>query len=195
MGKERTIEYLDSLEVKALLDSPYKTNLRDRLILRFLASTGVRVTEMLNVTWKEVSLTLGQEQIRIYTLKKRKKDKEGNWVPRKEVRAIPLIDSTLIDMLRRYRPDDYEPEGEPFDLSRQAVTAMVKRYAARAGIVKNAYSHILRHSFAVSCLKLGVDLRTLQRLLGHSNINQTAKYLLITTVDIQEKMKELGSEW
>lgn len=182
----RVIEYLDSHEVRAILEAPYQSDIRSRLILRFLASTGVRVTEMLNVSWRDITLTPGQESVTIETLKKRKN---------RHQRAIPLDDPVLIQLLQKCRPENPDLEEKLFDLSRQSVTAMVKRYARRAGVEKNAYSHIFRHSFAISRLKSGLDIRTLQKLLGHGQITETEKYLQVTDYDIREATKKCPLGW
>jgi len=181
--RKRETEYLTAEKVRALLDCPFQTNIRDRLILRLLASTGARVTELINLTWRDVSTFPNQEYVRYY-------GKRG------KIREVPIDDLKLVNLLQKYR-GDLEPNiDEPlFDLTRQGITAMVKRYAQRAGIQETAYSHILRHSYAVGRLKAGMDLRTLQRLLGHARIDTTEKYLKITNIDIRDRVKEARLEW
>lgn len=182
MERKRELEYLTADKVRALLEAPYQTAIRDRIILRILASTGCRVSELIGIRWADVNLLPGQEGIRFF-------GKGG------KVREVPLDDPTLISLLDRYRPEGVGLDEPLFELTRQSVTQLVKRYAARAGIQETVYAHILRHSYAVQRLKAGLDLRSLQKLLGHARISTTERYLQLTNVDIRSQMKEARLEW
>ena len=143
-----------------------------------------KVSEMLSICWKDVSMTPGQENVRVKTLKRK-----NHW------REIPLDDPALLTLLKDYRAAEVDPNEHVFSLNRQQVTNMVKQYAKRAGLETNAYAHILRHTFAVERLKQGLDLRSLQRLLGHAKLESTALYLELTNLDIREAVERAPLRW
>ena len=64
--------------------------------------------------------------------------------------------------------------------------AMVKRYGKRCGLEKDVHPHMLRHTFAVHCLKSGMNLRTVQKLLGHEHLTTTQIYLDVTGQDVAD---------
>jgi len=106
-------------------------------------------------------------------------------------RLVPLT-QRLLAMLRVYWRE-YRPEGWLFPsvkpqtaLTGGAVQRMCKRTAQRAGLTKRVHPHTLRHSFATHLLEAGVDLLSVQALLGHSHFNTTAKYLHISMRRLQQ---------
>ena len=81
-------------------------------------------------------------------------------------------------------PDDFE--GESLRLTVRSVQRLVKKYAVRAGIAVDATPHTLRHTFATGLLKEGADLRSVQELLGHSNVSTTQIYTHVTNRQLKE---------
>lgn len=77
-------------------------------------------------------------------------------------------------------------------ISDQTVRNLVKRVAKRAKITKKVTPYVLRHTFAVNALKRGVDLRSLQKVLGHTDIGMTSAYLNLYDEDVIKKFKEAG---
>ena len=77
-------------------------------------------------------------------------------------------------------------------LTPRYVQFMIKDYAKKAGITKKVTPHILRHSFATHLLKNGVDIRAIQQLLGHSNLNTTQIY---TSVDMNTLKDAYDDAW
>jgi len=181
----RVKEYLQAEDVRKLLSTPYPANVRDRLVLRFLASTGCRVTEMLRVRWRDVNLTRKEESVRIITLKQKQH----------VAREVLIDDEELVVLLRTYREEVEDEDQLIFQITRQAVTAMVKRYALLAQVGKNSYAHILRHTYIVQRLKEGVDLRTIQRQVGHARLETTAVYLNLINTDLRDQLERGRLPW
>lgn len=162
-------EYLPAGDLKKLLDAPYATNTRDRLILRLMANAGLRTSEV--ITLRKGDFRFDEDRV-IIRCGKGGKD-----------RVVPLTNATLRALAEQWT--SHMGVDDPlFDLTRQAVYALVQRYTERAGIERHVHPHQLRHSFAVYSLKSGMDLRTLQSILGHTHLNTTAIYLRLTADDV-----------
>lgn len=173
-------------EVERLLAAPdVKTvlGLRDRAILEVLYATGLRVSELVQLTLDEVHLQLGF----IQTIGKG--DKE---------RIVPLGEEAaywVSEYLADSRPSLAKGRKESRNLflnfhgqgfSRQGIWKNLKKIVRDAEIHKNISPHMLRHSFATHILENGADLRIVQELLGHSDISTTQIYTHIT----KERMVE-----
>jgi integrase/recombinase XerD len=171
-------------EVEALLNAPDDTDpvqLRDRAMLEVLYATGLRVTELTQLTFSQVSLQ--QELVRVIG--------KGN-----KERLVPLGEAAL-EWLQRYtdeartqlskEPSDYvfiTRRGGP--LTRQAFWHRIKYYAQCADIRSHLSPHTLRHAFATHLLNHGADLRVLQMLLGHSDLSTTQIYTHVARERLQQ---------
>lgn len=151
-------------------DDPYY--LRDKAMLYLLYATGARASEVAGLTIKDVNITVGY--VRCFG--------KG----RKE-RIVPLgqaAGKTLTAYLHELRPELEKPHSpNNLFLSRTGramdridLWRIVKKYAVRAGMPKSLTVHTLRHCFATHLLSGGVDLRTLQEMLGHADIKTTQIY-------------------
>jgi len=172
-------KYLKQDELKALLEAPKR--MRDRLIIKLLYETGMRVGELTALTIGDVDLESGE-----ITIQEAKRHEEG--------RKVPLVNSWTKTMLRDYigtrknRKDPLFVSNKRGQLSRRQVERLISNYGARIGLDKEKrHPHVLRHTHAVFALKSGIDLRTLQQNLGHSSIEVTAIYL---TMDIDDRKEE-----
>lgn len=87
--------------------------------------------------------------------------------------------------------DSNDPDGESLRLTVRSVQRLVKRYALNAGLAVDATPHTLRHSFATTLLSQGADLRSVQELLGHSNLSTTQIYTHVTN----KRLKEVHAEF
>lgn len=171
--------YLKLPELKALIDATRHP--RDRLIIRLLYQTGLRVGELFALKIADVDFELGELSIR-----HAKRHPEG--------RKVPLVDEFTLALLSEYIGMRMgEPEAPLFlssrrgPLSRRALEHMVERCGVRAGLdADKRHPHALRHTHAVYALKAGIDLRTLQQNLGHSTIATTALYLGLDIDDRKE---------
>ncbi len=168
-------KYLRVDEVSQLLNAPERQNLRDRLILRMLYKCGLRVSELCN---------LHIEDIHFHDALVLIKNGKGN-----KDRLVP-IDNHTLDMVEIFKGGAevgvviLSMRGER--LSTRQVERIVDKYAKRAGINKHVHPHMLRHSFAVHCLKSGMNLRTVQKMLGHSSLTTTQIYLDLTMEDVKD---------
>lgn len=172
-------KYLKQDELRALLEAPRR--MRDRLIIKLLYETGMRVGELAALTIGDVDLESGE-----ITIQQAKRHKEG--------RKVPLINSWTKSMLRDYvgtrkiRRDPLFISNKRSPLSRRQIERLIANYGEMVGLEKDKrHPHVLRHTHAVYALKSGIDLRTLQQNLGHSSIEVTAIYL---TMDIDDRKEE-----
>ena len=183
-------ETLSLKEIEALLEKPDLEDplgLRDRAALELIYATGVRVSEIINLKVADVNLEVGY----LRCLGKGKKE-----------RIIPLgsyAQEALKSYLEKGRKrlvkekDTKELFVNRFGnlLSRQGFWKMLKKYAKRVDFEKRITPHILRHSFATHLLERGADLRSIQEMLGHSDISTTQIY---THVD-RERLKEIHRKY
>ena len=167
-------QILTSKEVELLLEQPECVDAkgyRDRAMLELLYATGIRVSELINLDIYDLNLSAG-----IVTCHGRDHD-----------RAIPLYHAA-IKALSEYtefiRPRMIaNPEEKALfvnvsgeRMSRQGFWKLIKHYQQTAGIEKEITPHTLRHSFAAHLLENGADLRSIQEMLGHSDISSTQVY-------------------
>ena len=142
------------------------TKMRDKLILSVLYSTGLRVSELIEIKIQDIDFS--ERTIFI----KGKGNKE----------RIVLFDKDTKEEISAYlnfrvKKSEYllvNNYGHP--LSARYIQMMIKKYAEKAEIKKNVTPHVLRHSYATHLLKRGVDIRIIQQLLGHSSILSTQIY-------------------
>ena len=162
-------------EVESLISQPNIRNnqgVRDRAILETLYATGMRVSEAVNLRFDDVNLDIGF----LRCIGKGNKE-----------RVIP-IGSKAISSIKRYleasRPHFLKGQSSEIlflnrfgkKISRQSFWKILRKYAKEANIKKPIRPHILRHSFATHLLERGADLRSVQEMLGHSNISTTQIY-------------------
>lgn len=166
---------ISRVELEQLLAAPGQQTgpkaLRDRALLELLSSTGMRVTEVVNLRLEDVDWERGA------VICRGKGDKQ---------RHIPLGAglSPLKDYLEQARPNLARENSPPLvflnhrghKLTRQGVWLILKEAAEAAGIGTEVTPHTLRHSFAKHLLGAGEDLRRVQELLGHANLSTTQMY-------------------
>ncbi|RJQ28923.1 hypothetical protein C4571_02695 [Candidatus Parcubacteria bacterium] len=179
----RQIEVVDYKDLERLLASPNKDDLRslrDKAILELLFSTGLRVSELcaldryLDLERGEISIRGKGDKLRIVFLSDR---------ARKALKAYlgkrPDADPALFISITK-------SGGAMGRITPRAVERLVVRRAKEAGIGKKIHPHELRHSFATDLLMNGADLRSVQALLGHSNVSTTQIYTHITNKELRE---------
>ncbi len=186
----RVPKLLSSAEIEALLAAPVgpkPETVRDRAMLEVLYGTGLRVSEL-------VTLKAGSVEFEVGYLTVLGKGAKG--------RAVPLGETaltTLRDYVDNWRPLILKGRVSPFmfvtrranAMTRQGFWKILKQYASKAGIKKDISPHMLRHSFATHLLEGGADLRSVQMMLGHSDIATTQVY---THIELS-RMKKLHKEF
>jgi len=178
-------KYLSQPEVEALLAQPPSDTplgVRDRAMLELLYGTGLRVSELISLRVADVHREAGY----VRALGKGNKQRI---VPVGQL-AIAAIEKYLAGP--RGRLLGSRASGYLFvsrrggKLTRQAVWLLLSRYGRAAGLPKRITPHLLRHSFATHLLARGADLRSLQMMLGHSDISTTQIYTHVVTERLQE---------
>ena len=188
-GGKKLPSVLSIEEVANLLDQPSggePGDIRDKAMMETLYATGLRVTEL--ITLRLIDLNLDVGFIRCFG-----KGSKERIVPIGQV-AIACVNRYLADA----RPKFARSGSSEFlflnhrgqRMSRVGFWKIVKKYAAKAGILKNITPHTLRHSFATHLLQGGADLRSIQEMLGHADIATTQIYTHVT----RDKLKEVYRE-
>lgn len=176
-----------------------KSGLRDRAILETLFSTGMRISELINLNKDEITPQI-LERGELAVIGKGRK-----------LRTV-YLSKTAIEWLRKYlmtRRDNFKPlflrysgksmeandvEGKSLRITPRSVQRLIKSYAIKAGISQNVTPHVLRHSFATDLLIAGADLRSVQELLGHSDVSTTQIYTHVTNKHLKEVHEKFHTE-
>ena len=154
---------------------------RDRAMLELLYASGLRVSELIGLKREDINLEEGFIVVRSGKGGKDRLTLMGEsskqWLVKYLEFALDRLQTSPYFFITR--------RNKPF--SRQGVWLKLKEYAVKAGITKEVYPHILRHSFATHMLEGGADLRAIQTLLGHSSITTTEIYTHVRTDFLREE--------
>jgi len=185
----KQVTFLNTEELQRLFDQPDldKINgLRDRAILELLFSSGLRVSELVGLDKDHINLKRREFTVR----GKGQKDRPifispdaANWVQK----YIDRRDDNTKPLFVRYSGSKkVDLTGNFHRLTARSIQRMVARYALLAGITKQVSPHTLRHSFATDLLMNGADIRSVQAMLGHSNISTTQIYTHVTDPHLKQ---------
>ncbi len=181
--KRKQVTFLNREELEALFAQPdvnTKIGLRDRTILELLFSGGLRVSELVALNTSHVSVKRREFSVR----GKGQKDRPifmstaaAEWIARylKE-----RSDSSPALFIRYGGTKEQDTSGDFLRLTPRSVQRIIAHYARLAGITKKVSPHTLRHSFATDLLMNGADIRSVQTMLGHSDISTTQIYTHVT---------------
>ncbi len=183
-------KYLSIDEVSQLLELPdlnTKLGIRDKAILELMYATGLRISEVVNL--KLENIYFEESFLRILG--------KGN-----KERIVPFGKIALKhikEYLQKSRPQLLKKGASDFvflnrsgnKLTRQGLWKVIKGYGKKIGISKKLSPHVLRHSFATHLVEKGADLRSIQMMLGHSNITTTEIYTYIA----RERVKKIYDEF
>ncbi|MCK5021877.1 MAG: tyrosine-type recombinase/integrase [Candidatus Pacebacteria bacterium] len=184
---ERSLDLISIEELERLLKAPKGENikeLRDKSLLELLFSTGLRVSELcalnsdIDLKKDEMSVRGKGDKIRVVFLSDSAKSIIKDYLAKRKD-----MNEALFISFGRNRTDNNR-------LTTRSVERIVKYYAVKAGITKVVTPHIIRHSFATDLLQNGADLRSVQMMLGHSDISTTQIYTHITDKHLKEIHKK-----
>jgi integrase/recombinase XerD len=187
---KRLPKVLSMQEVEALLAAPKENDhfsIRNRAMLETLYATGMRVSELINLTVTDTHLTMGF----VRCIGKGNKE-----------RIIPLggeatkalqryLEQCRLSLMKKHRHDVLFVNHHGKPLSRQGFWKILKQLAEKANINKPLTPHTLRHSFATHLLENGADLRAVQEMLGHVDISTTQIYTHVT----KARMKDVYAQY
>lgn len=183
--EKKELSILSVGEVEKLLEQPSNSDLkgqRDKAMLEVLYATGIRVTELISLKITDVNTNAGH-------IKVKKKNKE---------RIIP-VSNTSLKYLKEYvenvRPLLIKTEEEESlfinangqKMTRQGFWKILKQYKDQAKIEKELTPHTIRHSFAVHMLQNGAELKSVQELLGHTDVASTMMYTHVADMKIRDE--------
>lgn len=181
--KRKQVTWLNEDELERLFDQPDTTTLagtRDRAILELLFSSGLRVSELVGLDRDHINLKRREFTVRGKGQKDRPifiSAEAANWL---QQYVDMRKDNTRPLFIRFAGNKKVDLTGNYHRLTARSVQRIVAHYALLAGITKRVSPHSLRHSFATNLLMNGADLRSVQAMLGHSNIATTQIYTHVT---------------
>lgn len=194
----KQVTFLHYDEIVRLTDQiPLDTEagLRDRAIVELLFSSGLRVSELVNLNRDHINLQRrefmvrgkGQKDRPVFVSKSAAHHVGAYLAERRD--SLPAL---FINYSRRSSAPS--TSGDHRRLTARAVQLMVARYARLAGITKHVSPHTMRHSFATDLLMNGADLRSVQSMLGHSNISTTQIYTHVTDQHLKDIHERFHSD-
>ena len=190
---ERPLDLITDTELERLLKSPSGSSLkdlRDKAILELLFSTGLRVSELcslgsdINLNSDELSIRGKGGKIRVVFLSENAKRAVKRYLDARKDMSDALFVQINKENAKNQRITP---------LTRRSVERIVKQHAIKTGISKKVTPHVMRHMFATDLLGNGADLRSVQMMLGHSNISTTQIYTHITDKQLKEIHKKFHS--
>ena len=194
----KQVTFLHYDEVSSLLsqiDLDTEVGLRDRAIIELLFSSGLRVSELVNLNRDHINLNRKEFMVRGKGQKDRPvfvskgaAERVGDYLASRHDSLVPLFIS-----YSRFTGQT-DTSGDYRRLQSRSIQRMVSHYAKMAGITKHVSPHTLRHSFATDLLMNGADLRSVQAMLGHSNISTTQVYTHVTDQHLKDVFEKFHSD-
>lgn len=195
-AEPRPLKILSDSHLKQLLDAPdvtKKDGIRDRAILDTLFSTGLRVSELASLNRDTINLNRrefgiigkgGKERVVFIS------DSAADWLDK----YLSVRKDTFKPLFIRFQGKvDITNNGENMRLTTRSIERIVEKYVKALGLPVKATPHTLRHSFATDLLINGADIRSVQEMLGHSNISTTQIYTHVTNAHLKDVHKSFHS--
>jgi site-specific recombinase XerD len=180
-------EVLTAIEQEAIVAQPnprYLTGHRNRVMLRLMLDTGLRLSEAIHLRWKDIDLNSGKVMVR---QGKGAKDRTL-WTGEDNLAALVKWKDRQIRECAA-NPQNVFTTKEGGKLDPRYIQRMVKRYAVKAGIEKDISPHTLRHTFATDLYRETTNIRLTQKALGHSNLATTQIYTHIVDEELEGALK------
>ena len=194
----KQVTFLHYDEVSSLLsqiDLDTEAGLRDQAIIELLFSSGLRVSELVNLNRDHINLNRREFMVRGKGQKDRPvfvskgaAERVSDYLASRHDSLVPLFIS-----YSRFAGQT-DTSGDYRRLQSRSIQRMVSHYAKMAGITKHVSPHTLRHSFATDLLMNGADLRSVQAMLGHSNISTTQVYTHVTDQHLKDVFEKFHSD-
>lgn len=193
----KQVTFLHFDEVTRLLDeidTSEEPGLRDRAILELLFSSGLRVSELINLDRGHVNTKRREFMVRGKGQKDRPIFISQAAADRLDEYMAVRMDNLPPLFLSYSRNNVASQSGDFRRLTARSVQRMITKYARLAGITKHVSPHTMRHSFATDLLMNGADIRSVQSMLGHSNISTTQVYTHVTDEHLREVHEKFHSD-
>ncbi|MET0979991.1 MAG: site-specific tyrosine recombinase/integron integrase [Candidatus Saccharimonadales bacterium] len=193
----KQVTFLHYDEVARLLDTislESEDGLRDRAIIELLFSSGLRVSELVNLNRDHVNTKRREFMVRGKGQKDRPVFIGEAAAGRVEDYLAARLDNLPPLFLSYSRNNTATTSGDYRRLSTRSIQRIISKYAKLAGITKHVSPHTMRHSYATDLLMNGADLRSVQVMLGHSNISTTQVYTHVTDEHLREVYEKFHSD-
>ncbi len=190
---ERSLDLITIEELERLLKAPDVATLRgmrDKAMLELLFSTGLRVSELcalprdINLKLDEMSVRGKGEKVRVVFISDDARESVKKYLDKRD----DMDDALFVQIFGKN--EKLATKRDSMRLTSRSVERIIKQYAIKAGISKKVTPHVIRHSFATDLLRNGADLRSVQMLLGHANINTTQIYTHVTDTQLKKIHKQ-----
>lgn len=168
-------DILTKEQVLKMLEAPGHDTvkgIRDSAILELLYATGIRVTELVNLTCKDVNLNM-----RLLTIRDEDHERVVPFGEPARKAMEDYLNDARAKLLKGKINDALFLNVNGGQVTRQGVWKIIKTYGENAGITVELTPHIIRHTFAAHMVMNGADIKTLQEILGHEDINATQIYI------------------
>jgi len=193
----KQVTFLHYDEVQNLIegiDVSEEAGLRDRAIIELFFSSGLRVSELVNLNRDHINTKRREFMVRGKGQKDRPvfiSQSAADWVEQ----YLAMRQDSLAPLFISYsRNVETNTSGDYRRLSARSIQRSINKYARLAGITKHVSPHTMRHSFATDLLMNGADIRSVQTMLGHADISTTQIYTHVTDAHLKEVFEKFHSE-
>ena len=188
MAKRKIPEILTEYEQEQLINifnTRYFNSFRNRTMIKLFLASGLRLSEMINLRWKDINLMTGQLKV---IEGKGSKDR------------ILWISESIVEELRNWKEKQSQKlsrceyvftTSSKKKLDDRNIRRMVAEYSEKAGITKNVSPHTFRHTFASDLLRATKNIRLVQKALGHEDLSTTMIYTHIVDEELEDALKKL----